>query len=148
MKKSNHGTVSGGGKSLHNLLLESGRTEQEIAVLAELHINTVKKIFRDDHVHHNSITKLERALRQAIEAKKLSGSLPVHRLYERASPQSNSARKRNIIEQSELLAREMSELVLELGKSGDAFQLLEVEQISNCLRFAQSALDLLSAKAK
>ncbi len=51
-----------------SLLAKAGLTEQEAAKAAELHINTVKKIIRGDHVHSNSRLKLYRILRQAVEA--------------------------------------------------------------------------------
>lgn len=40
----------------------SNLTPQEVADLADLHINTVKKVLKDEYVHSNSITKLIRAL--------------------------------------------------------------------------------------
>lgn len=40
----------------------SNLTPQEAADLADLHVNTVKKILKNEYVHTNSVTKLIRAI--------------------------------------------------------------------------------------
>lgn len=146
--KTNQGGIDNA--HLRSLVKKAGLTEQEVAKAAGLHINTVKKILRNDHVHDNSKLKLERALTQIARSYQplsahSASSVP---LYAPGSDNSINARKIAVLALADELAKVTNELVLELNKSGGSLDHDEVVRIARCLDLARQTLALAPTVAK
>jgi hypothetical protein len=122
------------------LLSNAGLTDQEAADAASLHVNTVKKIVRRDHVHPNSRLKLYRALRHVIDAAVVVNAEPTKLRLQSAGEFSIGARKQAVLMQAESLSRAAFELAHGLTGQGASLARRDYEQICSYIELARLSL--------
>ena len=123
-----------------DLLNAAGLTDQEAAKASSLHVNTVKKIVRGDHVHPNSRLKLFRTLRPTSDTTVLQYPKSVMREVPKVSDYTPQAKKHAVQKLAEQLSREVFELTLELVAGRAKLSESEYDEMVGLVDLARTTL--------